>query len=226
MDNVYLVDSIKRTISGDSWRIRVEWLYAREGYWVALAGVRAGLSLLLEGYYDGSEIDSPFHGRGQIYLEAWEGHPEETNGVAVWGPDEPIAIVEIPLCGCGDRGCGNAGRQFTGDVRPNRIFEVFDLLRRLPWSPEVPSWEQAIGTRDLKGLLWGPQEQPAQASGNQPVSGRGRAVRSKETSPVRWGLALLSSEDPRSIASRREGEIKAEALAAFRPGRRPGPPCL
>ena len=121
---------------------------------VALAGVRAGLNLLLEGQYDRSELDSAFHGCGRISVEAWEGHPEDTDGVAVWGPDEPTAIARIPLCGCGYRGCGNAGRQFEGFVDPMRITEIIDLLRRLPWASAAPRWDQAMSKPDI-GKLFG-----------------------------------------------------------------------
>jgi len=105
-----VVDTDGGAITGSDWRVKAEWLHARSGYFVALAGVRESVKLLIEGRNAEPDADNPFEIPGEVTIEAWEGYPDDTDGIAVWGPDSPRALARIGLCGCGARGCGNAGR--------------------------------------------------------------------------------------------------------------------
>ena len=70
--------------------------------------IRRGVNVV-KGVSEGSE---------QVLLETWAGEPELSDGLAVVTDPEgdPIGIARIPLCSCGERGCGNAGVQLYYDI--------------------------------------------------------------------------------------------------------------
>ena len=96
-----------------------------------MLGVRRGLKLLVTG--DGERLDP--------LIGAWAGEPgDSSDGVAVvefagGGP----AVARVPLCGCGDRGCGNAGIQLRKRVAGGDLPALAAVLRELPWTGVVPT---------------------------------------------------------------------------------------
>jgi hypothetical protein len=75
----------------------------------------------------------------RVHIALWAGAPEQSDGLAVSTVDgAPTAIYPIPLCGCGERACGNAGLQLANDVAAEALPTLVDLLRRLPTTSERP----------------------------------------------------------------------------------------
>jgi len=97
--------------------------------WRAVIGVRRGLTLLVTWSDQGQELD----------VEAWAGEPGETEGVAVVDMgDGDIRLATVPLCSCGERGCGNAGLQLSKWLPGEELPVLIDLLRELAWTKTIP----------------------------------------------------------------------------------------
>jgi hypothetical protein len=98
--------------------------------WRALIGVRRGLDLLVTWSGQAQELD----------VEAWAGEPETTDGVAVidLGSGD-LRLARVPLCSCGDRGCGNIGLQFAKWLAGGKLPALVELFRELPWTDTVPT---------------------------------------------------------------------------------------
>jgi hypothetical protein len=142
-----------RKLEGPGWQLTVEAPVVRaerlgssgpgDG-WSAVLGVRRGLKLLITG---GSDLPDPL-------IEAWAGEPgDSSDGVAVVevanvGP----ALARVPLCGCGDRGCGNAGIQLRKQVPPEDLPALVALLRALPWTAVVPTHSNVLRGASLAAL--------------------------------------------------------------------------
>ena len=112
--------------------------------WVALLGIRRGLKLLVSG--DSGLLD--------LMVEAWAGEPgDSSDGVAMIElADGRLAMARIPLCGCGDRGCGNAGIQLRKQIPAGDLPELVALLRELPWTGAVPSRAAVLRGEGLAAL--------------------------------------------------------------------------
>src|ERR1017187_7012747 len=118
----------ERRIAGAGWSLRAERVEVPGARaWRALIGVRRGLKLLVSGTDPGHEVE----------VEAWAGEPEESDGVAVI--DAGDGVARVPLCGCGDGGCGNAGVQFGKWLAGGELSALVGLLREFPWSGIVPA---------------------------------------------------------------------------------------
>jgi hypothetical protein len=120
-----------RRIAGPGWSLRAERVeVAGEGEWRALIGIRRDLKLLVSG----TQLDS------EVEVQAWAGEPEESDGVAVIDAGDGIAAVaRVPLCECGDRGCGNAGVQFRQWLAADELPALVRSLRAFPWSETIPA---------------------------------------------------------------------------------------
>ena len=121
----------ERRIAGEDWSLRTDRIEVLGGgEWRALIGVRRGLKLLVSGTDLGHEVE----------VEAWAGEPEESDGVAVIdaGAGDP-RVVRVPLCECGERGCGNAGIQFGKCLFGGELPSLVALLREFPWSETIPT---------------------------------------------------------------------------------------
>ena len=140
-------------IAGEGWSLRAESVEVLgEGAWRALIGVRRGLKLLVTGMGQGQEVD----------VEAWAGEPGDSDGVAVIeAADGSPRVARVPLCGCGDRGCGNAGVQFGGLVAGSELPALAGLLREFPWSEAVPKGSNVLRGDGLAALAVPDNEAPA-----------------------------------------------------------------
>lgn len=109
-----------------------------------MLGVRRGLKLLVTG--DDEQPDP--------LIEAWAGEPgDSTDGVAVIEfAGTGLAVARVPLCSCGDRGCGNAGIQFCKQVPAGDVPELIAVLRALPWSGVVPTKSNVLRGDELAAL--------------------------------------------------------------------------
>lgn len=117
--------------------------------WVALLGIRRGLKLLVSG--DSGLLD--------LMVEAWAGEPgDSSDGVAVVELAGSLAVARVPLCSCGDRGCGNAGIQLCKQVPAGDLPELVVVLRTLPWTDVVPTRSNVLRGDELAAL-------PAQRGG-------------------------------------------------------------
>jgi len=104
------------------------------GAWRALIGVRSSLKLLatMTGHDPQPDLD--------LEVEAWVGEPEESDGIAVIDPgDVGLEVARVPLCECGDRGCGNIGIQLRKRLAGRDLPALVDLLRALSWSELIPA---------------------------------------------------------------------------------------
>jgi hypothetical protein len=121
----------ERRIAGEGWSLRAERVEVLGGgAWRALIGVRRGLKLLVSGTHLGHEFE----------VEAWAGEPEESDGVAVIDAGDGVShVARVPLCGCGDRGCGNVGVQFGKWLAGGELPALVGLLREFPWSGIIPT---------------------------------------------------------------------------------------
>ena len=142
-----------RELVGPGWRLAVERPVARsEPYgsfgagdgWSALLGVRRGLKLLVSG---DSELPDPL-------IEAWAGEPgDSSDGVAVVElTDTGPAVARVRLCGCGDRGCGNAGIQLCKQVAAGDLPALVAELRALPWTDIMPTRSNVLRGDGLAAL--------------------------------------------------------------------------
>jgi hypothetical protein len=121
----------QRRIVGEDWSLRADRVEVfGGGEWRALIGVRRGLKLLVSGTGLGHDVE----------VEAWAGEPEQSDGVAVIdaGEGDP-RVARVPLCECGDRGCGNAGVQFGKWLPGGELPSLIGLLRTFPWSETIPT---------------------------------------------------------------------------------------
>jgi hypothetical protein len=118
-------------IAGEGWSLRAERVdVLGDGKWRALIGVRRDLKLLVSGTNLGREVE----------VQAWAGEPGESDGVAVIDQGDGLPkVARVPLCGCGDRGCGNAGVQFDQWLAAGELPALVQSLRELPWSAIVPT---------------------------------------------------------------------------------------
>ena len=125
-----------RRITGDGWSLRADRVeVAGGGSWRALVGVCRDLKLLVTADGQGQELD----------VEAWAAEPEESDGVAVIDLGEgSIRLARVPLCSCGDRGCGNAGVQLARRLPGHQLPALVELLRGLPWTHAVPTCENVL----------------------------------------------------------------------------------
>jgi hypothetical protein len=129
-----------RRLAGPGWQLAVERPIERaerhspfdpDDEWSAVLGIRRDLKLLVSGF--GEE---PW-----LLVAAWAGEPgDASDGVAVVElADGELALARIPRCGCGDRGCGNAGIQLRKSLAASDLPALVALLRMLPWSDTVPA---------------------------------------------------------------------------------------
>jgi hypothetical protein len=73
-------------------------------------------------------------------VELWSGEPDASDGLAVVRRGDDLAgIAPIPMCSCGERSCGNAGRQLATELAASDLPTLVDLLRTLPDVPGPPS---------------------------------------------------------------------------------------
>jgi hypothetical protein len=120
-----------RILIGPDWELRADRVDdPGDGGWSAVVGIRRGLKLLLTRSASAAELD----------VEAWAGEPGDSDGVAVIDAgDGDLRLARVPLCTCGDRGCGNAGVQLGKPLAPGDLPALVGLLRELPWSAVVPT---------------------------------------------------------------------------------------
>ena len=78
---------------------------------------------------------------GEIWVSLWRGMVSEEVGLAVVlaKNGSRTGVAEIPLCSCGDRGCGNCGVQLSHAVAAELVTDLLDYLERLPGVPGVPT---------------------------------------------------------------------------------------
>jgi hypothetical protein len=111
--------------------------------WRALIGVRRGLKLLVSWSDQATDLD----------VAAWAGEPEQTDGVAVIGTGSgDLRVARVPLCSCGDRGCGNAGIQFAKWLRGDSLPALVQLLRELPWTDTIPTRSNVLKGNGLAAI--------------------------------------------------------------------------
>lgn len=125
-------DSERKRITVDRWSARTTWLRCSRsgtGMASALLGLRPNVQLLVQA------DEKP----ESVWVELWEGEPEESDGLAVVLEGEDLrGLARIPLCGCGDRGCGNVGVQPAALNPAANLPALVDLLRALPHVPGPP----------------------------------------------------------------------------------------
>jgi hypothetical protein len=113
----------EKRIVGPGWSLRAERVDVLDGnMWRALIGIRRGLKLLVA-RADETEL---------LQVEAWTAEPGQSDGVAVVeAGDGRLQLARVPLCGCGDRGCGNVGVQLGKYLPGGELPALIDLLREL-----------------------------------------------------------------------------------------------
>lgn len=125
-------------------RVRPVHPWDRDDGWLAVPGIRRDLKLQVSGH-DGHPV---------VLVEAWAGEPGDAiDGVAVVRlAGSGLALARVPLCGCGERGCGNAGVQLSKVLPGQDLPELAALLRALPWTPTVPAREDVLRGDSLAAL--------------------------------------------------------------------------
>lgn len=141
-----------RELDGPGWRLTAERPVERadvfdsidiEGGWGAVLGIRRGLKLLVSG------DDTP-----GLEVEAWAGEPaDSSDGVAVVElAGRGLAVARVPLCGCGTRGCGNAGIQLRKQLPAGELPALIAVLRELPWTKTRPTRSNVLRGDELAAL--------------------------------------------------------------------------
>lgn len=159
----------ERRIAGEDWSLRADHVEVLGGgEWRALIGVRRGLKLLVSGADLGHEVE----------VEAWAGEPDQSDGVAVIdGGDGDPRLVRMPLCECGDRGCGNAGVQFAKWLPGGELPSLVGLLREFPWSETIPTRSNLLRDGGLAAVT-APDNDPPRGAKCYPGVPRTRVLRS------------------------------------------------
>ena len=126
-------DAERRRVTIGRWTARVTWLRPSTavgtGEWSALLGLRRGVNVLITGDQHASAV----------WVELWAGEPEESDGLAVTTADDALqGVATIPLCACGDRGCGNVGLQLDTSVDALDLPVVVEILQATPDVPGPP----------------------------------------------------------------------------------------
>ena len=68
-----------------------------------------------------------------VWVELWAGEPDESDGLAVTTDGDTLTgVAHIPLCGCGDRGCGNVGIQLATTIVADDLPLLVETLRATP----------------------------------------------------------------------------------------------
>ena len=77
------------------------------------------------------------------------------DGVAVRSDSGfPYALSHVPLCGCGDRGCGNLGLQLDADpITPETLLATMELVRDLRWDSRPAERGQEMWQPELTSGL-------------------------------------------------------------------------
>jgi len=134
----------RKRIVGPGWSLRAERVDVLDGNtWRALIGIRRGLKLLV------AQADET----GLLQVEAWTAEPGQSDGVAVVeAGDGRLQLARVPLCGCGDRGCGNVGVQLYKYVPGGELPALVDLLRGLSWTGVVPTRSDVLRGADLAAI--------------------------------------------------------------------------
>ncbi|HMH92634.1 MAG TPA: hypothetical protein VK586_16300 [Streptosporangiaceae bacterium] len=134
----------QRRLSGPGWSLRAERVeLLGPGGWRALLGIRRGLRLLV----------TQAAGQPGLRVEAWAGEPGRSAGVAVIeAADGTPQLARVPLCRCGERGCGNVGIQLDKELDDGELPALADLLRDLPWATTVPDRTNVLRGQGLAAL--------------------------------------------------------------------------
>ena len=145
----------EQRIAGAGWSLRAERVEVLGGgAWRALIGVRRDLKLLVSGSGRGCEVE----------VEAWAAEPEDSDGVAVIDAGDGVSrVARVPLCGCGERGCGNAGVQFGRWLPGRELPALVGLLRELPWSEIIPTHSNVLRGAGLAAIT-APEDDPPPAA--------------------------------------------------------------
>jgi hypothetical protein len=144
MTGIVTARPAQRRLAGPGWSLRAERLeLLGEGGWRALLGIRRGVRLLV----------TRAAGQPGLRVQAWAGEPGESDGVAVIeAADGTRQLVRVPLCGCGDRGCGNTGIQLDKELDEGELAALAGVLRELPWGTTVPDRASVLRGSDLAAL--------------------------------------------------------------------------
>jgi hypothetical protein len=141
-------DEAKTRISVGHWTRRVVWI--RQGvdsHRSALVGLRRGVNLLV------SETHDPLVAQ----VELWAGKPEVSDGLAVIVDGDCLAgVARIPLCECGERGCGNVHTQLACQVPAGSVGVLVNIIEGLPdlavdphksdtWDGELDGTDPVLG---------------------------------------------------------------------------------
>ncbi len=134
----------ERRIEGNGWSLRADRLQSLDGNdWRALIGVRRSLNLLVTWSAQSRELE----------VEAWAGEPATADGVAVIDIGSgDLRLARIPLCSCGDRGCGNAGIQFAKRLPGEELPTLVGLFRDLPWTDTIPTLANVLQGSGLAAI--------------------------------------------------------------------------
>ncbi len=157
MADVVTASPEKRQLAGEGWSVRAERVEMLGGDdWRALIGVRRGLKLVVT--WTGQCVEP-------LSVEAWAGKPEESDGVAVIESDDgSLRLALVPLCGCGDRGCGNVGVQLSKELDGADLPALIQLLRELPWTDMVPDSSNVLRGEGLAAVVGSDTEPPPPGS--------------------------------------------------------------
>jgi hypothetical protein len=130
-------------ITGPGWSLRAERVEQLDDGWRALIGIRRGLKLLVTSTGEAEPLE----------VEAWTAEPGQPDGVAVITAGEGgLHVAPVPLCGCGDRGCGNLGVQLYKHMPGAELPALVGLLRELPWTTTVPIRSNVLQGDDLAAM--------------------------------------------------------------------------
>jgi hypothetical protein len=173
----------EQRIAGDCWTLRAERVETPgAGAWQALIGVRRGLKLLVGMTGHDPEPDQ------ELEVEAAAGEPEESDGIAVIDAgDAGLEVARVPLCECGDRGCGNIGIQLRKRLAGRDLPALVDLLRALSWSELIPARSNVLRGNGLAAIEAPGADPPASGSSVRqcPADRRRDPVRHLLVPPVR-----------------------------------------
>jgi len=118
------VDISTQRLTVGPWSTRVASLRSlATGEFSALIVVRKGVNLFLRGFDHGASVE----------VELWSGEPDVSDGLGVVIENYDLAgVARIPVCTCGERGCGNSGVQLAAQMPAGDVPRLVGVLRQLP----------------------------------------------------------------------------------------------
>ena len=127
----FWIDRENQRVGGTNWSMKT--LDLPKGSPItAIVQIREGVLLQLDDEGNDSVWLSLFRRNSDQLTSSTHSLDEEGLAITVDRLRQPQGIAVVPLCSCGDRGCGNMGVQFSYSFSSSCVGRVIEYLKNLP----------------------------------------------------------------------------------------------